>query len=605
MYSSAASLLGSAGQSNYAAANAGLDALAHRRRALGRPGLSIDWGPWSEVGMAARLSDVDRQRMAGSGLGLIDPDTGDRILGQLLSRPSGQVGVLDADWTQLVRRQATARPCCSASCRATGRRRAPGATSRSGSTAWRAPTAAWRCRDLVRGLVAEVLGLSSDDVADDDQTFPELGLDSLMAVDLVNRLQRSLGVELESTAALEFTTVTKMVGRLAELLGGDDGPDESRPDGDLAAASIDRRTSTAQRRLLFIEQFVPDVPVHNIPRAARFTGHLDVAALEAAFTEIVRRHEVLRTNFVPSDGDYVQRVAPAAPVRLRVVDLTATPASEVSAALDATLEAEAKQTFDLATDLNLRVLLVRVADDDNVVLVTTHHTASDGWSIGRLGLEVMELYAAAVEGRPAQLPELPMQYADYAELERQAWDDQDLSTGLAYWTDVLGGDLPVLALPEDRPRPPVRSYRGATVQFQLSADLMDAVSAFSRRNGTTPFVTLLASYRRDRGPVQRPGRGRRGHGGGQPRSSRDDGPHRSLRQHVGAAAVPDPSLPFSTFVESVRTTARGAFTHQDVPFERIVEALRPERDISRAPIFQTMFLYQNLPTRSCSCPASR
>ncbi len=602
VYSSAASLLGSAGQANYAAANAGLDALAHRRRALGRPGLSIDWGPWSEVGMAARLSDIDRQRIVGSGLGLIDPDTGDRIFGELLSRPTGQVGVLDADWAQLVRRQATVPPLLQrlvsgdGAAHGTGRDVAVRLEGLAGSDRRLA------LRDLVRGLVADVLGLSSDDVADDDQTFPELGLDSLMAVDLVNRLQRSLGVELESTAALELTTVTKMVGRLAELLGGDDGPDGSRPDGDVAAASIDRRTSTAQRRLLFIEQFVPDVPVHNIPRAARFTGHLDVAVLEAAFTEIVRRHEVLRTNFLPSDGDYAQRVVPAAPVRLPVVDLTATPASEVSAALDATLEAEAKQTFDLATDLKLRVLLVRVADDDNVVLVTTHHTASDGWSIGRLGLEVMELYAAAVEGRPAQLPELPMQYADYAELERQAWDDQDPSTGLAYWTDVLGGDLPVLALPEDRPRPPVRSYRGATVPFQLSADLMEAVSAFSRRSGTTPFVTLLASYAatlarfsgQDEVVVGTAAANR-----GRPETTALIG---LFANTLALRLSPDPSLPFSTFVENVRTTAHGAFAHQDVPFDRIVEALRPERDLSRAPIFQTIFLYQNLPTAELQLP---
>ncbi len=379
--------------------------------------------------------------------------------------------------------------------------------------------------------------------------------------------------------------------------GGAAGAGGSRRDRGaipVVAHDGDLRTSSAQQRLLFIEDFMPGTALHNVPIALRLVGRLDVGALDAALTGIVQRHEVLRTNYALVEGQYVQRIAPAGPVAVTVVDLRDVEPDAGAAVLDREMRSEAARPFDLSSDLTVRGRLFRTADDAHVLVLTMHHIASDGWSVARLADELVEIYTADVHGRAPQLPELPIQYADYAAWHRAAWEDDDGSEGMAYWTGILAGELPILDLPTDHPRPPVQSYRGGEVRFEFDAELMAAVTAFSRRAGVTPFVTLIASYAAVLARFS-----------GQDEvvigtASANRGP-RETTNLIGlfVNTLPiririDRGASFAALVEEVRRQWLGALAHQDVPFERVVEAVRPTRDVSRAPIFQTMFVFQNM-----------
>ena len=353
--------------------------------------------------------------------------------------------------------------------------------------------------------------------------------------------------------------------------------------------------SFAQQRLWFLDQLEPESPAYNIPAAYRLRGPLHVPALEQAISEIVRRHETLRTTFHAADGQPFQRVAPHRPLALPIVDLRGLPEEGNDARALQLATEEAHRPFDLAQGPLFRATLVQLAEEEHVLLLTMHHVISDGWSKRVLNRELTALYGAFSTGNPSPLPELPIQYADFAVWQRQWLQGEVLEAQLSYWRQQLGGSPPVLELPTDRPRPAVQTYRGARQSFRLPKPLSDALKALSQREGVTLFMTLLAAFQillhrhTDEEDLLV----------GSPIAGRNQVEVEGLIGFFVNTLVLRTDLSgnptFRELLGRVREVALGAYAHQDLPFEQLVEALQPERRLSHTPLFQVFFNMLNLP----------
>ncbi|WP_404791155.1 condensation domain-containing protein [Altericista sp. CCNU0014] len=353
------------------------------------------------------------------------------------------------------------------------------------------------------------------------------------------------------------------------------------------------RLSFAQQRLWFLHQLEPESVAYNLPRAIRLMGDLDIEALAQSFSEIVRRHEVLRTTFRTVRGEPIPAIAPAAPIHLPITDLQ-TLAEEASrrAVQDLTAQ-EARRPFDLAQGPLLRLQLLKLSTSEHVLLLTLHHIVSDAWSTGVLVREMVALYDAFTKAEPSPLPELSIQYADFADWQRQ--QQVPRKTQLAYWQQQLAGELTILQLPSDRPRTALQTHQGAKRSCSLSPALTHALKQLSQFAGTTLFMTLLAAfnvllhrYTQQIDIVV-----------GTPIANRN---RAELEGAIGffintlvlrSDLSGDPS--FRALLGRVREVALGAYAHQDLPFEVLVEALQPERNLSRNPLFQVMFALHNVP----------
>ncbi|HEV2733582.1 MAG TPA: condensation domain-containing protein, partial [Longimicrobiaceae bacterium] len=351
--------------------------------------------------------------------------------------------------------------------------------------------------------------------------------------------------------------------------------------------------SFAQQRLWFIDQLEPGSAAYNMPYALRLRGRFDPAVLERSLAEIVRRHETLRTVFAFVDGAPVQVIREAAPVALPVVDLRSLPAGEREAEARRLAAEEAVRPFDLAVGPLLRVSAMRLDAAEWAVLFTMHHVVSDGWSMGVLIREVSELYGALSEGREAGLPDLAVQYADYAAWQRGWLSGEALEARLGYWRDRLAGAPPLLKLPTDRPRPQAQDPRGASVGVHLPAQVSAGLRALSRREGATAFMTLLAAWQLLLARYS----GQEDVSVGTPIAGRTRLETEPLIGFFVNTLVlrTDLSgdLSFRDLLGRVRETTLGAYQHQEVPFERLVEELAPERSLAYSPLFQVMFVLQN------------
>ncbi|WP_413206152.1 amino acid adenylation domain-containing protein [Rhodospirillum sp. A1_3_36] len=356
--------------------------------------------------------------------------------------------------------------------------------------------------------------------------------------------------------------------------------------------------SYAQQRLWVLDQLEGPGSVYNMPNAVRLDGPLDREALAAAFNEVVRRHEALRTNFVARDGEPVQIIHDPAPFDLPLVDIGALPETARDAALSELAAREARRPFDLRADRLLRLTLARLGDDRHVLLINIHHIVSDGWSIGNVLLrEVTALYDAFSRGAPPPLPPLPIQYADYACWQRDWLKGARLDAQLSYWQSKLDGLPEVLTLPTDRPRPRMQTFNGRVHYFTLPADLLTRLKALSQTGGATLFMTLLAGY----GALLGRYAGQATVAVGTPVANRRREEVEGLigffvntlvmRLDLGEGL--DGGLGGHDLLAQVRRTCLDAFRHQDVPFERLVEALHPDRNLSFSPLFQAMFILQN------------
>jgi amino acid adenylation domain-containing protein len=361
--------------------------------------------------------------------------------------------------------------------------------------------------------------------------------------------------------------------------------------------------SFAQQRLWLIDQLQPGTAAYNLPLALRLRGVLALPALAATLDEIVRRHEVLRTTFPGTDGEPRQVIAPPGPVPLPVVDLSGLSAPEPE--VERLLTAEARRPFDLAAGPLLRVRLLRLAAEDHVAFLDLHHIIGDGWSFGVLIREIAALYPAFLAGRPSPLPDLPIQYADFSAWQRRQLQGEALESELAFWRERLQSAPPVLELPSDRPRGTPQSDRGGVRIVRLEPGLSAEVAALARREGATLFMMLLAAFQtllsrasgQDDVSVGAPVAGR----------TRVE-TERLIGCFVNTLVLRtdlagDPT--FRELLARVRTVTLDAFRHQDVPFEKLVEEIRPERSLSHTPLFQAMLTLQNAPREELELPGLR
>jgi amino acid adenylation domain-containing protein len=351
--------------------------------------------------------------------------------------------------------------------------------------------------------------------------------------------------------------------------------------------------SFSQQRLWFLQQFDPNSAVYNITRAIRLKGPLNTEALREALSSVVARHEVLRTTIREVDGSPVQVVSDSASLSLPVLDLSEKGEAGRAEEIRRFIVNQAQKPFDLTSELMLRAALLQTGKDEHVLVLATHHVASDGWSSGLLLRELAAIYGAVCQKRSSPLPELPIQYADFAVWQRSALQEQTLGLQLAYWKKQLQGLPEVLQLPSDRPRPSIQSFRGAREPIRLHAELTTALRKLSQRESATLFMTLLAAFKMLLFRYS----GQEDVVVGVPVANRTKPELENLigffvnnlvlRTNLSG----DPS--FTELIGRIREVALGAYAHQDVPFEKLVEELQPERTLSHTPLFQVMFGFQN------------
>ena len=467
--------------------------------------------------------------------------------------------------------------------------------------------------ELSRRL-ADVLGLDPEQV-DAAAPLHRLGVDSLMAVRLKNRIEAELGLRLSLVALLEGPSLESLAATFAaELEKNADGTAGGTGAADGAGAALpiprapedadDHPASLAQRRLWFLEQFEDD-PVYIIPAGLRLSGRLDPAALAAALAVVVERHEALRTVFSEVDGEPRQRIL-AAPESLvpPCLDLGALAPAAAEAELRRIAREDAERPFDLGRDLLLRPLLLRLGAEDWTLLLTMHHIGSDGWSVGILVREVAALYRARILGEKPALDELPIQYKDFARWQRETLDDGALEVSTDYWRRRFGGgvpDLGRLALEGQAPARP--TPRGGRLEAALSPELTRRVAELAKEHGATLFMILLAAFEALLHLE----------GGGDDFAVGTDSAGRDRAEIEGligffinmvplrAEVAGDPT--FAELLERVRRSTLEAFDHGDLPFERLVEAVQPERGRSgHSPLFRTVFVLQNVPAEVPEMP---
>ncbi len=443
--------------------------------------------------------------------------------------------------------------------------------------------------ELIATIWEELLGVERVGV---DEDFFELGGHSLMAAQIVSRLQNIFQVSVPLRILFESPTVAKLTQSVESLIGETNGLPVPR----ILTAPREGKLplSFAQRRLWFLDQLEPNSPLYNVHLALTLKGSLNVSALEQTFNEIIRRHEGLRTTFAAAD-EPAQVIAPQLSLQLKITDLDALSESERDAEAQRLMTQEARSPFDLARGPLLRASLLRMTDEHHILLLTMHHIISDGWSLGVLAREVSILYPAFNAGEPPPLPELPIQYADFAAWQREWMKGETLDRHLDYWKRQLAG-LSVLRLPADK-SPAGRSSRGAAQSVRLSEELTRALKTLSRQEGVTLFVTLLAAFqtllhhysKQDDIAV------------GTDVANRPTAETESLIGFFVNQLVLRTDLSgnptFRELLQRVREVFLGAYAHQDMPFDKLVEALKPDRTLSRTPLFQAKLVLQNAPLR--------
>jgi amino acid adenylation domain-containing protein/non-ribosomal peptide synthase protein (TIGR01720 family) len=445
--------------------------------------------------------------------------------------------------------------------------------------------------EVLAGIWCEVLSLDRVGVHDD---FFELGGHSLLVTKLVARVGRMLHVDLPLRTLFECRTVATLAERIEATHRHEQQTQH------LSLLPIPRESplqlSFAQQRLWFLSQLDSDSAVYNISVAIRLSGELNIVALEQSLSELVSRHESLRTTFSATSGDPLQIIAPPQPFQLPIIELSNEMSrDDCEVAAQRLAESLARKPFDLNHGPLLRATLLQLSDQECDLILTTHHVISDGWSTDVLLRELVALYNDFAEQRQPTLPALPIQYADFAHWQRQWMRGEVLEQQLSYWRDRLAGTLPVLELPLDRPRPAVQSFRGAYEPLVVSTELTEDLLALSREEGCTLFMTLFTVFlsllhrytRQDDIIIGTPSAGRNRH--------ETEGLIGFFVNTLALRFDLSGEPTFRRLLQQVKEVALGAYTHQDVPFEKLVEELQPGRDLSRTPLYQVVFMMQNTP----------
>jgi amino acid adenylation domain-containing protein len=442
---------------------------------------------------------------------------------------------------------------------------------------------------IIVDALAGLLAAASGEPAGAATAFAAAGLDSLAMVQLTHALGDLLGRRFPSAAAYRHPTVRDLAEEVLRKLEGRDVERELPPA--IARRLIDDPPlSYAQQGLWFLQQLVPDASVYNFTTVVRLRGALDLPAWEASLLELARRHESLRTTFEERAGEPRQSIAPGAHFRLQVVD-----EGEDEVVALARIRVEARRPFDLARGPLVRAMLWRLSGEHHLFMFSMHHIVCDGWSMAVLLRELGQIYRAQRAGAPSPLPEPEIHYADYALWQREWLSGERLAAELDWWITQLDGAPMVLDLPTDRPRPPLQSNRGAMVSLQLSASMTSALQALGRSEGATMFMTLLAGFALVLSRLS----GQQDVLVAAPTANRS---HVQTEQLVGMFVNLLPlrvrlsrAHSFRELLLHVKDTCLGAYDHQELPFERLVEEVQPSRDRSRMPIVQVMLNMLNQP----------
>jgi amino acid adenylation domain-containing protein len=454
--------------------------------------------------------------------------------------------------------------------------------------------------EMPRGAVEETLAAVWSDLLGRERigrhdSFFDLGGHSLLATRVVSRLRGTLGVEIPLRAVFETPTLAGLAARIAREVRGGSAP--PAPPLVRAAREAPAPLSFAQQRLWFLDQLEPGSAVYNVPLTVRLRGDLDIPALAAALSEVVRRHEALRTTFHPGPDEPLQIVAPAKQLSLPVVDVASSEDEAFRLAFG-----DGRRPFDLERGPLFRAFLVRLAADDHLLALNLHHAVSDGWSLDVLLREVAALYGAFRDRRPSPLSELPIQYSDFALWQRQWLAGEVLAAETAFWREALAGLPPGLDLPADRLRPTVRSFRGGGVPVALDSAVSAGLRRLAAAEGATPFIALLAVF----GGLLSRWSGADDLAVGSPVAGRT---RLELEGLIGlfvntlvlrADLAGDPDL--REMLRRARETTLAAQAHQDLPFEKLVEELQPERVLGQTPLFQVVLTFQNTPREPLAMP---
>ncbi|MEH1935807.1 MAG: amino acid adenylation domain-containing protein [Nostoc sp.] len=454
--------------------------------------------------------------------------------------------------------------------------------------------------EVLAKIWVEVLRLEQISVYDN---FFEIGGHSLLATQVISRIRDTYQLDLPLRRLFDAPTVASLAESIEAQLK------QNLEWHTQAIVPVTRNQnlplSFAQQRLWFLEQLLPDSPFYNFPQTFRLFGQVNLSALEQSINEIVRRHEVLRTTFALSNGQPVQIIAPALSVPIHLVDLRSRSVSfreslsesQKDTEIQRLMIEEFQQPFNINRGPLLRTTLLQLDAEEYLLLLSIHHIVFDGWSVSVLFRELTLLYQTFANGLPSPLAELPIQYADFAVWQRQWLQEKVISQELVYWKQQLA-DLPILELPSHRPRPAIQTYRGARQPLAFSKSLSEAVTRFSQQEGVTLYMTLLAAFQTLLFRYT---------------NSEDilvgsliaNRHHQKIENLIGFFVNTlvlrsdfSGSPSFRQLLKQVREVTLEAYAHQDIPFEKLVEELEPERDLSRHPLFQICFALQNVPMQA-------
>ncbi|MBW4666566.1 MAG: amino acid adenylation domain-containing protein [Cyanomargarita calcarea GSE-NOS-MK-12-04C] len=459
------------------------------------------------------------------------------------------------------------------------------------------------CQTLLESYLIEqearVLGIAPDNI-NLEEPLTTLGMDSLKVFELKNRLEVDLEVEVSVADFFEGMSTRSLTSKILAEITVDGLPSLSLTQQRGTSGNSVYPLSFTQQGLWFLHQLNPNIPVYNIPIIIKFQGCFYLSALEESLNEIIKRHEVLRTSFAVIDEQPIQVINQAEPLNLRVEDLRELPERERDSTVEVLTREFAQQPFDLSERSLLRAKFLQINDKNYYLIITLHHIIADGWSISVFIKELTALYAAFSAGKSSPLAELPIQYGDFANWQQKWLDEQRIQPLLSYWKQKLQGELPILNLPTDRPRPPVQTFKGSQAKLVFPQTLKKQLRDLSRQQGVTLFMTLLTAFKillyRYTGQTDILV--------GSPIANRNKAEIESLIGFFINVLVlrTDLSgdLSFQDLLMRVKSTALEAYVHQDLPFEKLVEELQPSRDLSYNPLFQVMFVLQNLPKPNLS-----
>jgi acyl transferase domain-containing protein/alpha-ketoglutarate-dependent taurine dioxygenase/acyl carrier protein len=593
LFSSVTALTGGGpGQVDYCAANAFLDAFAQSRSTPERPVVAIDWSEWQwdawQEGLLAFDPEIreffreNRRRLG------ITFEEGFEALSRVLSRDLRQVIVSTQSLTALLDLATRlSSPDFLAQLLGGSTRGAVHPRPLLGN-AYRAPHG--NTEETLAAIWCEVLGLETVGAQDN---FLELGGHSLLATQLFSRIRKAFLIDLPLRVVFEAPTISELALRIEEARQETHRQSEAPPILPVARGG-EIPLSFSQQRHWFLQHLESDAPIFNELGVVELRGELDVAAFVQSVGDLVRRHEVLRTTFpATADGQPVQVIAETSCVHVPVIDLGGLREKSAQTQLRQLLQAEVHHSFDLARGPLLRCSLFRTGRDRHVAAVNMHHIVTDGVSIAIFKSELAEIYTARVQGRPPALPELAIQYADFAAWQRSWLQGEVLERHLLYWKRQLAGATPIVDLPTDRPRPRVPDFRAGRQPVFVPPQLTNLLRHLSREAGATLFTTLAASFL----ALLHSDSGQDDITLGAPVANRE---RPEIADLLGCFinALPlrvdmsgDPR--FRELLARAKETVLGALSHQDLPFEKLVEELNPERSRSHWPLFQIVFNFQN------------